>query len=158
MLGKLPSLSTQRTCSFASASLRSEGGKRNANAPTRDRRARVAPRAFLEAPLIAASNQWGMWTALAVAGWAGLYSEKFRLGKELSGALVSTLVGLVLSNVGIISTAAPQYDTVNKFLLPLAVPLLLFSADLRRVLRDTGRLLIAFCVGTLTNAIPWAFF
>lgn len=36
---------------------------------------------------------------------------------------------------------------VNSYLLPLAVPLMLLSADLRRVLCDTGRLLLAFCCG-----------
>lgn len=56
-----------------------------------------------------------------------------RIGKELSGPLVSTLVGLLLSNLGVIGggNAASVYDTVNKYILPLAIPLLLFSADLR---------------------------
>lgn len=42
-----------------------------------------------------------------------------------------------------------QYDIVNKFLLPLAVPLLLFSADLRRVILGTGKLIVAFCLGSV---------
>lgn len=45
--------------------------------------------------------------------------------------LVATLLGLLLSNFGAIPSNAPQYGVVNKFLLPLAVPLLLFTADLR---------------------------
>ena len=41
-------------------------------------------------------------------------------------------MGLAASNLGIIPCdAAIPYSVVNKFLLPLAVPLLLFSADLR---------------------------
>ena len=44
---------------------------------------------------------------------------------------MSTLVGLAASNLQIIPCDALQYSVVNKFLLPLAVPLLLFSADLR---------------------------
>ncbi len=56
-----------------------------------------------------------------------------RVGKELSGPLVSTLVGLLFANAGLVSgsNAPAVYDTVNKFILPLAIPLLLFSADLR---------------------------
>jgi uncharacterized membrane protein len=56
-----------------------------------------------------------------------------RIGKELSGPLVSTLIGLLFSNLGVVggSNAIAVYDTVNKYLLPLAIPLLLFSADLR---------------------------
>lgn len=45
--------------------------------------------------------------------------------------LVSTLAGLILSNVGLISPTAVEYSIVNKYLLTIAVPLLLFSADLR---------------------------
>lgn len=45
--------------------------------------------------------------------------------------LVSTLAGLMLSNIGLISSNAVEYSIVNKYLLTMAVPLLLFSADLR---------------------------
>ena len=64
---------------------------------------------------------------------ADLFSMTCRIGKELSGPLVSTLVGLLFANAGIVSgsNAPAVYDTVNKFILPLAIPLLLFSADLR---------------------------
>ena len=44
---------------------------------------------------------------------------------------MSTFVGLAASNLQVIPCDAMQYSVVNKFLLPLAVPLLLFSADLR---------------------------
>lgn len=44
----------------------------------------------------------------------------------------STLFGLALSNLGVVPAEAPHvYGVVNSYLLPLAVPLLLFSADLR---------------------------
>ena len=36
------------------------------------------------------------------------------------------------------SQEAPLYGAINKFLVPLAVPMLLLGADLRRVFRDTG--------------------
>lgn len=66
----------------------------------------------------------------------------------MSAALVSTLVGLAASNLGIIPFEAPAYSVYMRFLLPLAVPLLLFRADLRRVLRSTGTLLLAFLLGS----------
>jgi uncharacterized membrane protein len=77
-----------------------------------------------------------------------LHLERTRWGKELSGALLATLIGLALSNLNIIPAKAPHvYGVVNSYLLPLAVPLLLFAADLRRVVKDTGRLLGAFAGG-----------
>jgi len=62
---------------------------------------------------------------------------------------VTTLAALALSNLGVLPTAAPAYAIVTGFLLPLAVPLLLFGSDLRRVVRDTGRLLGAFALGAV---------
>lgn len=42
---------------------------------------------------------------------------------------------------------------VNRFLVPLAVPMLLFDSDMNRVLRDTGSLLLAFGVGAVATVI-----
>jgi hypothetical protein len=43
--------------------------------------------------LIPAAGPWGVWTGLVVAGAFGMWSERTRIGKELSGALVATLAG-----------------------------------------------------------------
>ncbi|KAF3501777.1 hypothetical protein F2Q69_00041610 [Brassica cretica] len=45
---------------------------------------------------------------------------------------------------------APAFAVVLNFLLPLAVPLLLFRADLRRVVQSTGKLLLAFLIGSMS--------
>lgn len=42
---------------------------------------------------------------------------------------------------------------INRFLVPLAVPLLLFDSDLNRVINDTGTLLAAFGVGALATVV-----
>ena len=42
---------------------------------------------------------------------------------------------------------------VNRYLVPLAVPLLLFDSDLRRVINDTGTLLAAFGVGAIATMV-----
>ncbi|KAF2586852.1 hypothetical protein F2Q70_00034994 [Brassica cretica] len=60
------------------------------------------------------------------------------------------------SNFGIISSDAPAFTVVLNFLFPLAVLLLLFRADLRRVVQSTGKLLLAFLIGSmsLVNHFP----
>ncbi|CAF1933531.1 unnamed protein product [Brassica napus] len=62
-----------------------------------------------------------------------------------------TLIGLAASNFAIISSDAPAFAVVLNFLLSLAVPLLLFRADLRRVVQSTGKLLLAFLIGSTKN-------
>ncbi|KAF8044043.1 hypothetical protein BT93_A2124 [Corymbia citriodora subsp. variegata] len=110
-------------------------------------------RSLIRQPLISADDQWGMWTALFATGAFGLWSEKTKIGSMVSAALVSTLIGLTASNVGIIPCEAPAYSTVLEFLLPLTIPLLLFRADLRRVFRSTGKLLLAFLLGLVATVV-----
>lgn len=75
-------------------------------------------------------------------------SEKTKVGSTVSAALVSTLVGLAASNFGIIPYEAMPYSIVMEFLLPLSVPLLLFRADIRHIIRSTGTLLGVFLLGS----------
>lgn len=107
----------------------------------------------LKYPIIAPDDHWGTWTSLFAAGAFGLWSEKTKIGSMVSAALVSTLVGLAASNAGIIPYEAPAYTVVMEFLLPLAIPLLLFRADLRNVIRSTGTLLLAFLLAAVATTI-----
>jgi len=101
------------------------------------------------APLVPAPDHWGNWTFLLSTAALGIWSEKRTpVGKALSGALVSVLLGLAASSAGVVAADAPAYRVVLDYLLPLAIPLLLFRADLRRVLRSTGALLMAFLLGS----------
>jgi hypothetical protein len=43
-----------------------------------------------------AAGPWGVWSGLILAGAFGMWSERTRLGRELSGALVATLAGAAL--------------------------------------------------------------
>ncbi|XP_077248175.1 uncharacterized protein LOC143887845 [Tasmannia lanceolata] len=104
-------------------------------------------------PLISPHDHWGTWTVLFSTGAFGIWSENTKIGSTLSGALVSTLVALAASNLGIISSEARAYTVVLEYLLPLAIPLLLFRADLRRVVRSTGTLLLAFLIGAVATTI-----
>ncbi|KAI3519491.1 hypothetical protein L1887_08660 [Cichorium endivia] len=113
----------------------------------------VKVKANLNFPLISPSDQWGNWTALFSIGAIGSWSENTKIGNMLSGALVSTLIGLAASNLGVISCEAQAYPIVLEYLLPLAVPLLLFRADLFRVVRSTGKLLLAFLIGSVATTI-----
>lgn len=90
-----------------------------------------------------------LYTIIVQFRFEDLRSEKkTKIGGALSGALVSTLVGLAASNLGLISSEAPAFSIVLEYLLPAAVPLLLFRADMRRVIKSTGALLLAFLLGS----------
>ncbi|XP_072149591.1 uncharacterized protein [Setaria viridis] len=110
------------------------------------------------APLVPASDHWGNWTFLLSTAALGLWSEKRAPAgkKALAGALVSVLLGLAASSAGVVAADAPAYRAALDYLLPLAVPLLLFRADLRRALRSTGAPLRAFLLGSAATAMGTA--
>ncbi|XP_022754549.1 uncharacterized protein LOC111302918 [Durio zibethinus] len=82
------------------------------------------------APTLKSDDHWAKWTSPSLP----LVSEKTKVGSALSGAIVGALIGLGASNLDLISCDPKAYSVVLEFLLPLAVPLLLFRADLRRLL------------------------
>ncbi len=101
----------------------------------------------MERTLIPADAHWALWAVLLAVAAFGLWAEKTRWGARLSAVVLAILGTFVLSNLGIIPTAAPVYDVVWAYLVPLAIPLLLFKADLRRILREAGPTLLAFMAG-----------
>ena len=93
-------------------------------------------------------------TAVLMLSAFGISLERNTLlGKALSAPLATMAAALTVANVGIIPFSSPIYTTVNTFLVPLAVPMLLFDSDLRRVLGDTGSLLAAFGVGAAATVV-----
>ena len=103
--------------------------------------------------LISAEQTWAVWSALLLAAAVGLWAERTRWGGNLSGAVVSLLVAFGLSNAGIIPADAPAYQQVWTWLVPLAIPLLLLRADLRKILAECGPLLLAFGIGAVGTVI-----
>ena len=103
--------------------------------------------------LIAASDTWSLLAILVGVGALGLVAERSRVGQWLS-AVVATMGGtFLLSNLLIIPADAPIYDVVWTYLVPLAIPLLLFRADLRRIVREAGPMLIAFVIGAVGTVL-----
>jgi hypothetical protein len=45
-------------------------------------------------------------------------------------AMVTTLLGMALANTGVLPPHPPELAAVYKFLLPLAIPMMLLSANL----------------------------
>jgi len=106
------------------------------------------------ATLITADQTWAVWAVLLGAAAFGFRVENTKVGRKLSGAILTMAVTFVLSNAGVIpAESVPAYDVVWGYLVPLAIPLLLFRADLRRILREAGPTLLAFVCGAVGTVI-----
>jgi uncharacterized membrane protein len=108
---------------------------------------------MFEQPLIDQSNNWALFAILFAAGTFGIWAEKTKIGSKLSAVVISILAAFVLSNLSIIPTEAPAYDIVWSYIVPLAIPLLLFQANLKKIIMEAGPTLIAFIVGGIGTVI-----
>ncbi len=101
-------------------------------------------------PLIGPHQDFALWAVLIGIAAFGFWCERFPFGRKYSGVMLLITLAVVLSNLRIIPSAAPVYDVVWEYLVPIAIPLLLFQADLRRVFREAGATLVAFVIGSAT--------
>lgn len=108
---------------------------------------------MFEQPLIDQSNNWALFAILFAAGTFGVWAEKTKIGSKLSAVVISILVTFVLSNLSIIPTEAGAYDIVWSYVVPLAIPLLLFKANLKKIIMEAGPTLIAFIVGGIGTVV-----
>jgi uncharacterized membrane protein len=101
-------------------------------------------------PLIGPDQDFALWSVLLGLAAFGFWVERFWWGRKYSGVMLLITAAIVLANLRVIPTAAPAYDVVWDYLVPLAIPLLLFQADLKRIVRESGPTLIAFIIGSAT--------
>ena len=100
-------------------------------------------------PLIGAEQDFALWAVLIALASFGFWCERFDWGRKYSGVMLLIAAAIVLANLRIIPTAAPVYDAVWDYLVPIAIPLLLLQADLKRIVRESGPTLFAFVIGSV---------
>lgn len=107
--------------------------------------------------LIQPDDTLTLWSIIIV--WATIsivLEQRYKWASRISGAIIALIGALALSNLNVIPTESSVYDAVWGFILPLAIPLLLFHVDLRQMWRESRRLLLIFListVGTVAGAI-----
>ncbi|NOZ36426.1 MAG: DUF819 family protein [Chlorobi bacterium] len=92
---------------------------------------------------------------IAFAAAFGIYSEHKRWFGNLSGILVTMISMSILSMVGFVPVASnpnvevPAYDLVFKYFIPVAIPLLLLSSNIVKIIKESGKLLLAYILGAI---------
>ncbi len=103
----------------------------------------------MENSLIHPDQTFALWAILFSAATIGIWGEKTIWGAKISGAVITMLVGFLLSNLRIIPLDAPTYSIVWSFLVPFSIPLLLFKANLARIIQESGSMLVAYLIGSI---------
>ena len=94
--------------------------------------------------IISEQNIVALGAVLFGIAWFGFWIDTKPIGKKTSGVIWVLLSAMLLSNLKIIPFSSPTYDFVGGTMVPLAIPLLLFKADLRKIFRESGPVMLHF--------------
>lgn len=107
--------------------------------------------------LIAADDTWALLTLLVVSvAFAIWLEQRYAWASRVSGAIIALLIALAASNLSVIPTSCALYDEIIwGYAVPLGIPLLLLQCNMKKIWRETGRMMVIFLIGaagTVTGA------
>jgi uncharacterized membrane protein len=108
--------------------------------------------------LISADDIFALGAVVLAVAWLGFWIDTKDIGKKISGVVWVLTAGMVLSNlqfkgIHIIPFSSPVYDFVGGTLIPLAIPMLLFKANLRKIFAESGKVMLVFIVASSATII-----
>jgi uncharacterized membrane protein len=93
---------------------------------------------------------------LCVVAFTRWLEERYSWVKKISSAVVCTLMGITLANLGVIEHTGPTHDAVFTFAIPYAIVLVIMGTDMRELRRAGRPMLIAYgaaCFGSFAGGI-----
>jgi len=103
--------------------------------------------------LINANNDFALMAVLFIIARAAFLAERTRIGLHLTGAVIAILAAIAAANLRIIPHAAPAFDFVFGYFVPVLIPLFLFKANLRHMIFETTRMTGAFLIASTGTVI-----
>ena len=102
--------------------------------------------------LIKSTDHTTLWALIALGTALAIWLEQnFRWAAKLSAPVLALLIAMLLSNTRIVPAESPAYDFVGDWLVPLAIPLLLFRANIREIIRSGGRMVLVFHISSVSS-------
>ena len=101
--------------------------------------------------LIAPDDTWALLALLMVSVALAIWLEqKYQWASKISGAIIALLIALAASNLSIIPTSCPLYDDIVwGYAVPMGIPLLLLQCNMKKIWKETGRMMIIFLIGAV---------
>ncbi|MHA1543837.1 MAG: DUF819 family protein [Alphaproteobacteria bacterium] len=103
--------------------------------------------------LISPDNYIFIWVVLFAITFFSLWAENKKFGKFFGGVVIAIIVGFILGNTGVLPTQAPIYAGITEYLVPVAIPLLLFRANINKIVKQAGHTLLAFFIGAFATVL-----
>ncbi|MFT5749430.1 MAG: putative membrane protein [Ancylomarina sp.] len=105
--------------------------------------------------IISPDSHFILFFIVAGAAAFGIYSEHKKWFGKLSGILVTMISMSILAMLGVLPVASNPnvnvevYDMVFTYFIPISIPMLLFSSNLKKIVKESGKLLLAYIIGAI---------
>ncbi|WP_430815156.1 DUF819 domain-containing protein [Carboxylicivirga sp. RSCT41] len=105
--------------------------------------------------IIQADQHFLVLTMVVAAAAFGIWSEHKKWFGKVSGILVTMISMSLLAMAGFVpvgsgtGVSVPVYDMVFDYFIPISIPLLLFSSNIIKIIKESGKLLLAFIIGAV---------
>lgn len=105
--------------------------------------------------LVAAEDTWALLALLMAAVALAIWLEqRYLWASKISGAMIALLIAVAASNLAIIPTSCDLYDRVIwGYAVPMGIPLLLLQCNMRKIWRETGRMMVIFLIGAAGTVV-----
>ncbi|MCY1636167.1 DUF819 family protein [Marinifilum sp. D737] len=105
--------------------------------------------------LISPESNMVLFFVVAGAAAFGIYSEHKKWFGKLSGILVTMISMSLLAMAGVVPVASNPnikvdvYELVFSYFIPISIPMLLFSSNIVKIVKESGKLLVAYILGAI---------
>ncbi|MBO1217626.1 DUF819 domain-containing protein [Mammaliicoccus sciuri] len=97
---------------------------------------------------------WLLWAILVgIAAISIFLEQRYQFAAKLTGAIIALVGAMILSNLNIIPIESPVYDQVWEYVIPLAIPLLLFRTNIFKIWKESRRLLFIFLISSVGTVV-----
>lgn len=105
--------------------------------------------------LISPDNTWALMAITCGGAAFAIYAEQtWAWASKLSGTIVALLAALFLTNLDIIPTNCVFFDEIIwGYVVPMAIPMLLLTCDIRKIGKESGKILIIFLIGSIGTTV-----
>ncbi len=104
--------------------------------------------------LIHPNDSWAIWAIILCSVALSIYMEQhYKWASKMTGPVIAIAIAIVLANTRILPLQSPSYTVIEKYFVPLAIPLLLFRANIFKIIKTSGSTFGAFHLSVLGTAI-----
>ncbi|MEB7402396.1 DUF819 domain-containing protein [Mammaliicoccus sciuri] len=97
---------------------------------------------------------WLLWAILVgITALSIFLEQRYQFAAKLTGAIIALVGAMILSNLNIIPIESPVYDQVWEYVIPLAIPLLLFRSNIFKIWKESRRLLFIFLISSVGTVV-----